>query len=354
MAMKILNKTNKVKGVRTALTFDDVLLVPQKSSINSRSEVDISTDVCGINFDLPIISANMDTVTDVQMANHMAIHGGLGVVHRHQPLSDRVFGVSGQVGVAVGLDDSVSGVSDLIDRTKPKPIIFVDVAHGHMEQVLEYVSKLSKRTSRGTNIVAGNVVTPEGAIDLIEAGADGVKVGIGNGAACSTRTSTGVGYPQLSAIEDVYNGLFYYFGEGSSNYTIIADGGIRSSGDIVKALSVGADAVMTGNLLAGTTESAGKFVGAGGGYKEYRGMASTEAREENGKSNYTPEGISGYVEWSGSLEDVLSDLAGGIRSGMSYCGAENIEELRRNAEFVRVTPATLHESSTRIHTEWIS
>jgi IMP dehydrogenase len=250
------------------------------------------------------------------------------------------------VGAAVGIRDGVlDRAHSLVEAGVD--VLVVDVAHGHSDRVLEVVQKLKKELSQ-VDVIAGNVATPEGTKDLIAAGADAVKVGIGSGSICITRIVTGAGVPQLTAIlecSEVARGL---------NVPIIADGGIRNSGDITKALAAGASSVMIGSLLAGTDESPGVTVMRNGRkYKLHRGMASVgasikrgiqEAEDDSALLEYVAEGIEAFVPYRGNSHEIIAQLVGGVRSGLSYCGARTLAELRQNASFVRLTPAALKES----------
>jgi IMP dehydrogenase len=466
---------------RLGLTFDDVLLVPKRSGVVSRAEVSTRTRLCrGITLEIPIVSANMDSVTESEMAIAMARVGGIGIIHRflpieqqaaevrrvkraesvvidrpytiephqtlreavafmeehgsagllvvdeegrllglvtardllfeedlnqpitrvmtprerlvtappdvtleeakeilHQhrveklPLVDREGKLRGlitqrdiqsrmkypqatkdskgrlRVGAAVGirgdyLERAAALVAEEVD------VLVVDVAHGHSEGVLRALERL-REEHPGVPLIAGNVATAEGTRDLILAGADAVKVGVGSGSTCTTRIVTGAGVPQLTAILDAARAAREY------DVPVIADGGIRNSGDITKALAAGASTVMLGNLLAGTEESPGALIVQGGRqYKVFRGMASLWATarrrsldhpvEEEELSQIVAEGIEARVPYRGKVADVVGQLVGGLRSGMSYCGARTIEELQRNAEFIRITPAGLRES----------
>ncbi len=227
-------------------------------------------------------------------------------------------------------------------------VVVVDTAHGHSKKVLDMVKKV-RSAYPDVNIIGGNIATGEAAADLINAGVDAVKVGIGPGSICTTRVVAGVGVPQVSAVMDVY-------AEASGhNIPLIADGGIKFSGDIAKALAAGADTVMLGNLLAGTTESPGEFViYKGRRYKSYRGMGSLGAMEQGSKSRYfqddyepeklVPEGIEGRVPYKGDLKDVIYQLIGGLRASMGYSGAHSIPEFKSHTRFVRITSASLKES----------
>jgi IMP dehydrogenase len=463
---------------REALTFEDVLLVPQKSEVLP-SQVDISTSLTrNIRLNIPIVSAGMDTVTESQLAIAIAQLGGIGVVHRNlsaeaqaeevdkvkrseagmivdpitmgpeRPIRDalalmekyRISGVPVTVdGKLVGIltnrdlrfetrmDLPISEVmtkEDLItvpvgttldearkllhehrvekllvvdehyqlkglitvkdiqkavkypysakddlgrlrcgaaigvgpealDRAKrlidaSVDVIVVDTAHGHSRGVLDTVEELRSLVSK-TDIVAGNVGTAQATEDLIRAGADAVKVGMGPGSICTTRIISGTGMPQLTAVLDCVEVA------GKHDVPVIADGGVRFSGDVVKAIAAGAGAVMIGSLFAGTAESPGETIlFQGRTFKSYRGMGSLGAMSDTTKDRYAqqdvdesklvPEGIEGRVPYKGALSGVVDQLVGGLRSGMGYCGARNIAGLQEKAEFVRVTAAGHRES----------
>lgn len=315
------------------LDFDDVLLVPQHSKLMSRRKVDISTQIGHLQLKVPVISANMDSITGPEMAEEMGRLGGLGILHRYESVDKTVkninaLKVKGVVVPSVGVQP--------IDRIAAQrywdagaDAICVDVAHGdHVlaEKMVEFCSLLGFRT-----IIGGNVATKQGARLLFNAGANVIKVGVGPGSVCTTRLVTGHGVPQLTAIMDVaeFARDAAMEGWGSPCY-VIADGGFKTPGDIVKALAAGADAVMTGSMLAGTSESALQHV--------YRGMAS-EAAQVNGRGyvgNGTAEGISTIVNHKGPVSRVIDEISGGIRSGCSYSGVDNLRDLRSEAIFVRV------------------
>jgi IMP dehydrogenase len=250
-----------------------------------------------------------------------------------------------RVGAATGVRD-MARVEALI--AADVDVIVVDTAHGHSQNVLDTVREIKKRWD--IQVIAGNVATSDGARDLIDAGADGVKVGIGPGAICTTRIVSGVGVPQVTAILQAAA-----IGE-AAGVPIIADGGIRHSGDITKAIAAGANTVMMGSLLAGLEESPGEMIiHAGRRYKTYRGMGSMGAMIVGSKDRYgqagvkdagklVPEGVEGRVPYRGSLGDFVYQLVGGLRAGMGYCGTRNIEELRKNAKFCRISAASMAES----------
>jgi IMP dehydrogenase len=462
-----------------ALTFDDVLLVPQHSTVHPRN-VDIRTRLTrNIPLNIPLVAAAMDTVTEAEMAIAMARQGGIGIIHKNMPIEqqavqvDRVkrsesgmildpitlnpdaslrdahrlmrqFSISGvpivedngrlvgiitnrdlqfemdldrpirnvmtcenlitaavgtslddaervlhehkieklpvvddagylkglitvkdifkrrlfpeaakdehgrlEVGAAVGAGaGDVARVGELVDAGVD--VVVIDSAHGHSEGVLAAVGRL-KESFPDVDVIAGNVATRDGARALLERGADAVKVGVGPGSICTTRVVTGVGVPQLTAIMDAVDGC-------NGEVPVIADGGIRHSGDIVKAIAAGANAVMMGSTLAGTEESPGEsFLLEGRRFKVIRGMGSLSAMEEGSADRYfqdgefdgqklVPEGIEGRVPYKGPVGDVLYQLVGGLRSGMGYCGADSVDELRKNARFVRITGGGLRES----------
>ncbi|PUA31876.1 MAG: IMP dehydrogenase [Candidatus Terraquivivens tikiterensis] len=473
-----------VKNIEKGLTFDDVLLVPQRSSVHSRKEVSTESFFTkGIQLNIPIVSSAMDTVTEAEMAITMARHGGIGVVHRFMPIEKQAqevqrvkraeniiierpytlplkstvgraralmeeYGVGGLL--VVDEDGKLRGLVTkrdiLFEENNDRPItevmtprerlvvssgritleeareifkkhkveklplvdeedrvvglvtakdimiksmypnaardrkgrllvaaaigikegylerakalldagadaLVVDVAHGHTDEVIRVVRKL-KETFGDVQVVAGNVATPEGFEDLASAGADAVKVGIGPGAVCTTRIVAGVGVPQLTAILNCAEKSF------DLGVPMIADGGIRNSGDLVKALAAGASTVMLGSLLAGTDESPGTTISRGGRkYKVYRGMASFYAmlaREvKEGKQveldsvadyAYTSEGVEAYVPYRGSASELLKQLVAALRAGMSYCGARNIRELWDKAKFISISEAGIKES----------
>ena len=336
-------------------SFDDVLLVPQSSDIQSRGSVDLTTRVGSMTLTLPVLSANMDTVTEEVMARTMAAAGGGGVLHRFATLDEQALWLQSLRStntrpriVSIGLDVNYENLAIMVDEYDIDAVC-VDVAHGDHVGVRNVVSSIHSMYP-DLNIIAGNVATANGAQRLLDAGANIIKVGIGPGSVCSTRVVSGHGVPQLSAIMEIDEMMKHlvpgYDTKKGRRYSIIADGGIRYPGDIVKALAAGADAVMLGSLLAGTDEAAGeRIVEDGHAYKTFRGMASREAQKQK-RAGRTPrvEGVSARVPYRGPLADTLANLEAGIRSGLSYSGAHTLAELRENAEFVVVTGNTLKES----------
>ncbi len=467
--------------IREGLTFDDVLLVPKRSPIVSRSQTDLRTRLSrNITLNIPIISANMDTVTESGMAIALAWEGGVGIIHRFLTIEDQVdeilkvkrsesviieqpytvkpdstvqdaknvmaeYGVSGLlvedagklagiitrrditfekstkrkvselmtkevitakagttieqakeilhkqrieklpvvdekkriVGLITSKDilkmdeyphaskdkkgrllagAAVGVKGDYLERTEAlleagADVLVVDIAHGHSDNAINTVHMI-KKAFPNCELVAGNVATGEGARDLIKAGVDAVKVGVGSGSICITRVVTGSGVPQLTAVLDSVKVA------RDHGVPVISDGGVRNSGDMTKALAAGASAVMIGSLFGGTDESPGKtLIKNGKKFKMYRGMASfyaslgrkyreegPEVAESDDLNDYVPEGVEAMVPYKGSVVEIVRQLAGGLRSGLSYCGAKTIPEMQKNAEFVKMTSAGFIES----------
>ena len=341
------------------LTYDDVLLLPDASEVVP-SEVNTGTWLTRtISLSVPLVSSAMDTVTESAMAIAMAKAGGIGIIHRNLPIEEQVTHVKlvknvGLVGAAVGVgDDGFNRAQALIEAGVD--VVVVDTAHGHHRAVLDAITRI-KKFSPTTQVIGGNVATRAGAQALINAGADAVKVGVGPGSICTTRVVAGVGVPQITAIMEASKAC------AKAGIPLIADGGLQYSGDIVKAIVAGAHSVMLGSLLAGCDESPGELVEIDGRkYKTYRGMGSLGAMQSRGdKKSYSedrymqddvlsedklvPEGIEGKVSYSGSAADVVHQLVGGLRSGMGYAGAADIEILRREGRLIRITAAGLQES----------
>ncbi|HEU5287233.1 MAG TPA: IMP dehydrogenase [Candidatus Limnocylindria bacterium] len=337
------------------LAFDDVLLIPARSDILP-TQVSTRTFLTReLALDIPILSAAMDTVTEARMAIALGRLGGMGVLHRNLTVDQQAAQVKEckAAGVRVGAAVGVSGDAD--ERVAALvaagvDVVFVDTAHGHSGAVIRMVEKVKAR--HRVQVVAGNVATAAGTDELIAAGADGVKVGMGPGAICTTRVVAGAGMPQITAVFDAANAA------AKAGVPVCADGGIQESGDIAKAIGAGAHTVMLGGLLAGVDESPGEVVdGPDGRFKSYRGMGSMGAmqarqtsRDRYGQgdvaefSKLVPEGIEGRVAARGALMPVIHQLVGGLRAGMGYVGAATIEDLRTKARFVRISGAGLRES----------
>ena len=344
-----------VKFVEKGLTFDDVLIVPKRSSVFSRKDVSLKTRLVGdLTLELPIISANMDTVTELAMATAMAEAGGMGVIHRFvddpDTHADWVNRTPGHRFMAVGVKPRDLGKLAMVDGLDG---VVIDVAHGHSDRVTEMISEVREKYP-DLWVIAGNVATAEGAWDLLEAGAHAIKVGVGPGAVCTTRIVTGCGVPQLTAILKVRAALDRWWeAERRKAHprvehapALIADGGIRNSGDIAKALVAGADTVMIGSLFAGTDEAPGAVIRENGqAFKLYRGMASQGAMDRVG-TDRTPEGVSTLIPHKGSVRALITQLEGGIRSALSYCNSASIADLHEQTiELVKVSPASMRENS---------
>jgi IMP dehydrogenase len=342
--------TEELDGLYTppppAITFDDVLVSPAYSEIESRETIDTGTDFLGLHLNIPIISANMDYITGPVMLKAMYEAGGMGILHRFAPWEEQLSWMTDldkdnipfffSVGIR-DLDESKDRIAQA--ESLPNCIgVCIDVAHGHHKKVGELVSA-TKKEYQEFKIIAGNIATPEGANYLIDNGTDAIKVGIGAGSVCTTRLVAGVGIPQLTAIIEVsYN--------QSKPTPIIADGGIRNSADLFKALVAGATVVMVGSVVAGTTECPSPVV-IGTDNRKYRPFRGQSIFGTNG-DRYVKEGIEGYVEDKGPVKEVLRNIQAGLRSGMSYIGATNISEIREKGRFVPVSYHTQAENHTRI------
>ena len=338
-------------NLETHITFDDVLLVPQYSDIKSRTEVTLSSELSeGLELRVPIISAPMDTVCGRLMAERLAEFGGLGIIHRYNTIEKQATMVAEasegglrNVGAAIGITgDYLDRAAALIEAGVTT--LCLDVAHG--DHVLMHVGAHNVIDAFGNkaHIMAGNIATYTGALALAQIGVDSIRVGIGGGSICSTRIQTGHGMPTLASVIDCVRAK-----EKFPDLKIIADGGIKTSGDMVKALAAGADFVMVGSLLAGTAEAPGEIVYKDGEkYKSYRGMASKDAQMDWRGKTSSLEGVAMVIPYKGQVFPVLSGLENGIRSGLSYSGARNLQELRESARFIRQTASGLAESNTHI------
>lgn len=362
----------ETKFAKEGITFDDVLLIPAESHVLP-NEVDLSTQLApNLKLNIPLISAGMDTVTEGRMAAAMAKMGGLGVVHKNLSIQAQADEVRLAKNTPVTAEDTHAAVdkdgkllvaaavgvtSDTFERAEAlfeagADAIVIDTAHGHSAGVLRKIKEIRDHFPHNT-LIAGNVATAEGTRALFEAGVDVVKVGIGPGSICTTRVVAGVGVPQLTAIYDAAD-VAREFGK-----PIIADGGIKYSGDVVKALAAGGNAVMLGSMLSGTEEAPGDVQQGSDGrlVKSYRGMGSVGAMSQqhgssdryfqggvNEANKLVPEGIEAVVSYKGTVSNVVYQILGGLRSGMGYCGAENINKLIETAQFVRISNAGLRES----------
>lgn len=359
------------KFAKKGLTFDDVLLIPAESHVLP-NEVKLDTKLApNLQLHIPLISAGMDTVTEGNMAIAMAENGGLGVIHKNLSIEAQVEEVKKAKRKTVdpnlphpAVDDqghllaaaAVGVTSDTFERAESlleagADAIVIDTAHGHSAGVLRKIKEIREHFPNAT-LIAGNVATGEGTAALFDAGVDVVKVGIGPGSICTTRIVAGVGVPQITAIYDAASVAQKY------GKKIIADGGIKYSGDVVKALAAGGNAVMLGSMFSGTTEAPGAiFTNEGKQFKSYRGMGSVGAMSQqhgssdryfqggvNEANKLVPEGVEALVPYKGDVSNIIYQIDGGLRAGMGYVGAGTIEELIENSQFVQITNAGLRES----------
>lgn len=359
------------KFAKKGLTFDDVLLIPAESHVLP-NEVKLDTKLApNLQLHIPLISAGMDTVTEGNMAIAMAENGGLGVIHKNLSIEAQVEEVKKAKRKTVdpnlphpAVDDqgrllaaaAVGVTSDTFERAESlleagADAIVIDTAHGHSAGVLRKIKEIREHFPNAT-LIAGNVATGEGTAALFDAGVDVVKVGIGPGSICTTRIVAGVGVPQITAIYDAASVAQKY------GKKIIADGGIKYSGDVVKALAAGGNAVMLGSMFSGTTEAPGTiFTNEGKQFKSYRGMGSVGAMSQqhgssdryfqggvNEANKLVPEGVEALVPYKGDVSNIIYQIDGGLRAGMGYVGAGTIKELIENSQFVQITNAGLRES----------
>ena len=353
---------SKLKQAPMAFTFDDFVFAPVYSDVPSRKAPDTSTKLnLPTTLSIPIVSSPMNTVTEADMLRAMIYAGGTGVLHRYMSIDRQVEITKELLEWGVAPDDKVPEIAwanffvaigangdamERLDRLLEAGArnFCVDVANGHSEHCIKTVKKI-KQLHDSAVIMAGNVCTFDGAYRLADVGTDVVRVGVGGGSVCLTRLVTGHGIPQLSAIEDSTR-IKHAF----PDIKIVADGGIRSSGDIIKALAIGADAVMLGSLLAGTSDTPGKIHRNPDDtmYKYYHGMASPEGRGSwfgHAQTSFVPEGESVKIPYRGETSKIVEDLVGELRVGMSYAGAYDLEELRENAEWRRITSSGYTEGT---------
>jgi IMP dehydrogenase len=346
--MSFLFEAKQLSKRDRAYTFDDVLLVPCRSAVASRFHV--STDAQFTKrhqLKLPVVAANMDTISESAMCLAMNEIGATAILHRFMTIEQQVAQLKavrekfkegwGTLAASVGVNqDSKERAKVLADAGAQ--VLTVDIAHGHSEAMIEMVQFLKREFSK-IDVIAGNVATPKAAEDLIRAGADAIKVGIGPGSMCTTRIITGIGMPQLTAIAVCAEVA------RKDGVPVIADGGIKTSGDAMKALAAGASTVMVGNVLAGCLETPGELHN---GRKVYRGMASRSAqvswRGGQLPEGMAPEGESTTVACKGPAREIVQEFVGGIRSGMSYLNATNLREIYEVASFVEVSPNCLREN----------
>ena len=330
-----------------AFTYDDILMVPSYSHWESRKVVDISMrcKTGKLALDLPLMTANMDTITETDMANFIGAKGGIGVLHRYMSIEDNVSMFKDcKYPAFVSIGCAAQDLQRAEALRDAGAVYFnVDVAHAHAKYVGRTLKHIREMIGESSCIMAGNVATYAGADYLASCSADIVKVGIGGGSVCTTRIKTGFGVPNLTAIKNC----------ARADRSVVADGGIRYAGDIVKALAFGADFVMIGSMLAGTRPTPGPVISKKAPHgrelkvKTYRGMASSEVQKDyhGGIAEWkTAEGVATDVAYREDEDEIIADIIGGLRSGLTYGGAATIEELQRKLDYIEITPAGRTES----------
>lgn len=333
---------------KQALTYDDINLVPEYSEIESRSKIDLSTQLTtNYRIKIPLIASPMDTVCDSEMAVAMAELGGVGCIHRFMTIEEQVehtrttYQIIAEEEYGVPVMAAVGANGDYFERAEAlcnagANVILIDVAHGHHVFVKDAIHKI--KDNLDVDVIAGNIATEEAAEDLQFWGADALRVGIGGGSLCTTRMKTGFGVPNVTSLQMV---------SAASNVPVIACGGIRNSGDIAKALAVGANSVILGSILAGTKEAPGAMIEKQNGlYKRYRGAASLETKSVHGQSTRNVEGESTIVPFKGKAKFIVDGLLDGLRSALSYAGAQNLREFEPAC--VIVTNAGVNEAKPHL------
>lgn len=343
---------------KIALTYDDIQLVPQFSSIISRTAVSLKTKLSR-NYDLliPIVGSPMDTVCEVDMAIKLFRIGGVGCIHRFnspdeqsdmiRELKYKIFGENGEghlwfdwrhsdnipIMAAIGVNDSEHERARKLVNAGAN-VLLIDVAHGDHQNVIDMIKWCKQNLPDNIDIIAGNIATADAAERLQNAGVDGLRVGIGGGSMCTTRIKTGFGIPNVTALEEIAS---------VATVPIIADGGIRTSGDIAKALAVGASSAMLGSLIAGTDESPGQIIETKQGlYKKYRGSASLETKESHGQEIRNIEGESTMIPYKGGVKFIINGLIDGVKSALSYAGSNCLNEY--SPRYIVVTQAGINEA----------
>lgn len=346
-----------------AITYDDIQIVPSHSDVATRKNCSLDTTIAdGVQLRVPLTSAPMDTVTGADMLAALAIHGGIGFLHRFMPKAEQASevvrareiaknaGVNAPLfGAAIGTGASEMDRLDVLYDVGVR-VILIDVAHGHHENVKRTIGQIRDEYGDKIVIIAGNVTTYEGTEFLIGAGANAIRCGQGSGSACTTRKNTGVGVPQVTAIVDCVKASHDFTG---GIVPIIADGGIRYPGDVAKALALGAAAVMCGSLFAGTQESPGTVIKNGTWpnellFKKFQGSASVDSKLQRGEQEKHIEGVSTMIPYKGSVDRIIDDICDGVRSAMSYVGTTTLHQFRMHARFVRVTTAGMIEGTPHI------
>ena len=341
--------------MKYAYTFDDIQIIPAYSEVESRSQCNLTTRFTKqYKLGTPLVASPMDTVTEYNMAIAIASHGGVGIVHRFMSIekqANQVRKIKEQerlVSAAIGATgDYKERAQELVNAGAI--VLLIDVAHGNTKQVRDAITWCKQNLPNYVDVIAGNVATYDGAKNLAKWGADAIRVGIGNGSLCETRIRTGIGIPQVTALIESIRAVE----ESGIDVPIIADGGIRMTGDVAKALSLGADSVMLGSLLAGTRESPGEIHRMGIWpneqlFKKYRGSASAEVKQVHGLEEKNVEGNSKLIPYKGKVERIVSDISDGVRSAMSYVDATTIEEFQAKSEHILITQNGLIEAKPHL------
>lgn len=332
--------------MKEALCFDDILLVPQHSSVKSRHDVRLTMSIGygkkEIDLFTPIIASPMDTVCDVEMCKAMSDRGGLGILHRYMSYQEQIIKSQDLIeekynfGVAIASNNGFLSQADNLYNIGVR-IFLIDTANGHSDYAINAVKQLSSSLP-DAHIMAGNVATYDGFKRLAEAGADSIRVGIGGGSVCTTRIVSGHGVPTAQSVSEIAL-------QNDYQCSIIADGGIRNSGDMVKAFSLGANAVMLGSMLAGTQEAPGELFESNGVLvKHFRGMASANAQVDFTGQALISEGVSTTIPYKGSVNDIVDQIRGGLGSGCSYSGVHELADIHIYSEAIRVSPLSISES----------
>jgi len=343
--------------MKPALTYDDIQLVPSYSAINSRQEISLATRLSkNLSLNMPLVASPMDTVCETEMAFKLFSMGGVGCIHRFMAPSEQAQMVANlkhriydndvyldlgwkegrriPIMAAIGVDASQDRHRATLLVKSGVNVVVIDVAHGHHSKVIDMIKWCKDQYGDSLDVIAGNIATAEAAETLQEWGADGLRVGIGGGSLCTTRIKTGFGIPNVTCIEEITK---------VAKVPVMADGGIRTSGDIAKALAVGADTVMIGSLIAGTEEAPGQILEKPNGlYKRYRGSASLETKNAHGQVARNVEGESTVIPYKGGVKFIITSLLDGVRSALSYAGAENLQQF--NPEYRIVTSSGINEA----------
>lgn len=341
--------------MKYAYTFDDIQIAPKYSEVQSRSQCDLTTRFTKrYSIGTPLVASPMDTVTDSRMALAIASYGGVGIIHRFMKINEQVNHVLKVKEQEKLVSAAIGATGDYQERAIELAnagaiVLLIDVAHGNTKQVRDSIQWCKENLPHYVDIIAGNVATHEGALNLAQWGADGIRVGIGGGSVCSTRIRTGVGIPQVTALIDCIRAVE----ESGIDIPIIADGGIRTPGDVAKALSLGSDSVMIGSLFAGTRETPGEIQRTGQWpneqlFKKYRGAASFETKKTHGLEEKNVEGESKLIPYKGKVERIINDIRDGVRSSMSYVNATTITEFQTNSEHVLITQNGLIEAKPHL------